>query len=68
MSATRIVLLGAGRHRQCAQGRNSMTATSVGSEANGSKVPALTKKEANDLMHLFPPDVQQRMKDALAKL
>lgn len=46
--------------------RNSMI--SENQAGNGTKVPPLTKKEAKDLGHLFPADVQQRIAEAAAKI
>ena len=47
------------------EGESMTSETRVG---NGTKVPPLTKKEARDLIYLFPPDVQQRITEAAAKL
>jgi len=33
-----------------------------------SKVPVLTKKEAEEQKHLFSPDVQRRIEEELAKM
>ncbi len=41
--------------------------TSISSAENGSRVPVLTRKEAEENINMFPPDVQRRIEEELKK-